>query len=388
MNKNRLFQFLSYVFVAVMTATITVAVILFSGVGAVGNSKLQQLEDLILDRYVEDVDQTKLEDAAASAMIGALGDRWSYYLTAEQYASHYEQEQNAYVGIGVAIDAQNYQDGMRVLSVTAGGPAEEAGMLAQDLIVGVDGQNIVGMELDTVQSMIKGKENTTVELKILRGGKELTLTVTRRTIHTPVATAQMLKDNIGLVTIVNFNANCAKETIAAIEQLREDGAEKLIFDVRNNPGGYVSELVKVLDHLLPEGVVFRSEDSNGKTDEETSDAKCLEMPMAVIVNGNSYSAAEFFAAALSEKDWATVIGEQTSGKGYYQVMYRLSDGSAVGLSVDKYCTAGGKSLEGVGITPNVMAPVDESTAAAIYAGALKPEEDPQIQAAVNALKGK
>ena len=386
MNKNRLFQLLSYVLVAVMTATITVAVILFSGVDAVGKSKLQQLEDLILDRYVGEADQTKLEDAAASAMIGALGDRWSYYLTAKEYDSHYEQEQNAYVGIGVAIDAQNYQDGMHVLSVTAGGPAEEAGILAQDRIIAVDGQNIVGMELDAVQPMIKGKENTTVELTILRDGKELTLTVTRKTIRTPVATAQMLKDGIGLVTIENFNVNCAKETVAAIERLLEDGAEKLIFDVRNNPGGRVSELVKVLDYLLPEGVVFRSEDYNGKTDENTSDADCLEMPMAVIVNGNSYSAAEFFAAALREKDWAKVIGEQTSGKGYYQMMYRLLDGSAVGLSVGKYYTAGGKSLEGVGITPHVMAPVDENTAAAIYAGALEPEEDPQIQAAVKALK--
>jgi len=386
MNKKRLFQLLSYLLVAVMTATVTVAVILFSGAGTAGKNKLDQLESLILDRYVGEVDQKELEDAAANAMIGALGDRWSYYLTAEEYTSHYEQEQNAYVGIGVSIDAQNIHDGLRVLSVTSGSPAEEAGILAQDLIVAVDGQNVVGMELAAVQPLIKGEENTTVELTILRADKEMKVTVTRKTIRTPVATAHMLKGGIGLVTIENFNANCAEETIAAIEQLLEVGAEKLIFDVRNNPGGRVTELVKLLDYLLPEGVVFRSEDYNGKTDEDTSDADCLEMPMAVVVNGNSYSAAEFFAAALSEKDWAKVIGEQTSGKGHYQVLYRLSDGSAVGLSVGKYCTAGGTSLEGVGITPHVMVPVDEKTAAAIYADALEPEEDPQIQAAIKALK--
>jgi len=386
MCKKRLFQLLSYVLVAVMTATVTVAVILFSGIGTAGSGKLQQLENLILDRYIEDVDQSKLEDAAADAMISALSDRWSYYLTAQEYAAHYEQEKNAYVGIGVSIDGKNYQKGVHILSVTEGGPAEEAGVLAQDLIIAVNGESIVGKELDAVQTMIKGKENTTVELTVLREEEELKLTVIRRTIRTPVATAQMLKGNIGLVTIRNFNANCAEETIAAIEQLLNDGAERLIFDVRNNPGGYVEELVKVLDYLLPEGVVFRSENYNGKTDEERSDAACLEIPMAVIVNSNSYSAAEFFAAALSEKDWAKVVGEQTSGKGYYQIMYRLADGSAVGLSVGKYYTAEGKSLEGVGFTPNVTVPVDEQTAASIYAGTLKPEEDPQIQAAINALK--
>lgn len=386
MNKNRLFQLLSYVLVAVMTATVTVAVILFSGIGTAGSGKLQQLENLLLNRYVEAVDQSKLEDAAADAMVGALGDRWSYYLTAQEYESHYEREQNAYVGIGVSIDGKNYQKGVRVLSVTAGGPAEEAGVLAQDLIIAVNGENIVGKDLNAVRSVIRGEKNTTVELTILRGEEELKLTVTRKTIRTPVATARLLDGGIGLVTIENFNANSAKETIAAIAQLRNDGAKKLIFDVRNNPGGYVAELVKVLDHLLPEGVVFRSENYNGKIDEESSDAACLEIPMAVLVNGNSYSAAEFFAAALSEKDWAKVVGEQTSGKGYYQIMYRLADGSAVGLSVGKYYTAEGKCLEGVGIIPDVTVPVDSQTAAAIYAGTLKPEEDPQIQAAIQALE--
>ena len=159
----------------------------------------------------------------------------------------------------------------------------------------------------------------------------------------------------------------------------------MIFDVRNNPGGYAHELVDVLDHLLPEGELFRTEDYTGKQAVEKSDADCLQLPMAVLVNGNSYSAAEFFAAALSEYEWAEVVGEKTTGKGYYQVTYQFSDGSAVGLSVGKYYTPKGISLAGVGITPDVLVPVDQETANAIYAQTLEPEKDPQIQAAVKKL---
>ena len=143
--------------------------------------------------------------------------------------------------------------------------------------------------------------------------------------------------------------------------------------------------MKLLDYLLPAGPLFRSEDYEGTVLVDESDEKCLEIPMAVLVNGGSYSAAEFFAAALSEYEWAVVVGTQTSGKGYFQVTYRLVDGSAVGLSIGKYTTPNGVSLQDVGILPDVVAEVDEQTEYLIYAGSLTPEEDPQIQAAVRAL---
>jgi len=196
----------------------------------------------------------------------------------------------------------------------------------------------------------------------------------------------MLEDNIGLVTIVNFDARCFDESKAAIEQLLKEGATALIFDVRNNPGGYKDEMVKLLDYLLPEGVLFRSEDYRGKVQIDESGADHLDIPMAVLVNGYSYSAAEFFAAALMEYDAATVVGQKTYGKGYFQTTIYLNDGSAVGLSIGKYTTPEGKSLAGVGIIPDIVVEVDEETDAAIYAGILEPEHDPQIQAAVNALK--
>ena len=200
-----------------------------------------------------------------------------------------------------------------------------------------------------------------------------------------VAEGKLLKNSIGLVTIYNFDSRCAEESIAAIELLLEQGAQKLIFDVRNNGGGYAHEMVELLDYLLPEGDLFRTVNYAGKENVDTSDAAYLDVPMAVLVNSESYSAAELFAAALQEYEAGIVVGTQTSGKGYYQNTYKLDDGSAVGLSTGRYFTPHGVSLEGVGITPDKEVPVDEETEMGIYYGTLVPEEDPQIQAAIAAL---
>lgn len=383
-HEKRIFQVLSYVLVAVLTASITVMLTLGSVLSQGGKSKLDALNQLIKDKFIGEADEKKIGDAAANAMIETLGDRWSYYIPADEFADYQDQKKNSYVGIGVTITPAS--DGsLEVKQVTAGGSAEEAGVQAGDFITGVNGQSIMGTDLNTISAMIKGEAGTTVELTLSSGGQEKIVTVTRRQIRIPVATDKLLDGGIGLVRIENFNTNCKTETIAAIESLIEQGATKLIFDVRFNPGGYAKELVDILDYLLPKGDLLRTEDVSGKVEVETSDEKCLQMPMAVLVNGDSYSAAEFFAAALSEREWATVVGEQTSGKGYYQVTYSLPDGSAVGLSIGKYFTAKGVSLEGVGITPDVVVPVDEATASAIYAGTIEPAADPQLQAAVKAL---
>lgn len=384
-HRKQVQQIASHVLVAVVTTVIVLAITAAGAPQAPSQSKLDALQELITDRFIGESDKVLMEDAAAHAMIGALGDQWSYYIPADEFAAYQEQKENSYVGIGVTISVRQDGTGLDVLLVTPGGSAEEVGILAGDIIVGVNGQSIVGMDVSAVGNMIRGEAETTVDVTVSRGGQELTMTVTRRQIATPVAVATLLENNIGLIRIENFNTNCAKETIAAIEELMGQGADKLIFDVRNNPGGYAHELVDVLDHLLPEGELFRTEDYTGKQAVEKSDADCLQLPMAVLVNGNSYSAAEFFAAALSEYEWAEVVGEKTTGKGYYQVTYQFSDGSAVGLSVGKYYTPRGISLAGVGITPDVLVPVDQETANAIYAQTLEPEKDPQIQAAVKKL---
>lgn len=379
--KEKILRIGSYVLVAALAAAVTLAL-----VGGEGPSKLDELEALIQERFIGEADMEAIEDAAADTMIAATGDRWSYYIPASEYAAYQEQMANSYVGVGITIQVTEDDSGFLVTEVVSGGPAEEAGMMVEDLLIMVEDVDVRGMSTSEVRDLVRGEEGTSVKLTVMRKGEHKVLSVERRQVQTPVATYEMLESNVGLVTIENFDSRCAEETIAAIETLLSNGAEKLIFDVRNNPGGYASELVKVLDYLLPEGDLFRTVRYDGKENVDTSDADCLEVPMAVLVNDGSYSAAEFFAAALSEYEAAIVVGEPTVGKGYFQTTYQLSDGSAVSLSIGKYFTPKGVSLAEEGVTPDVVMTVDEETDLAIYYGTLTPEEDPQIQAALKALK--
>ena len=382
--KEKLLRFASYVLVAAL-ATVATLTAVYLEVG-LKPTKLEELEALIEERFIGEADPATLEDAAADAMVTATGDRWSYYISAEEYESYRRQSENVYVGVGITIQATEDNRGFLVLEVAAGGPAEEAGIQVEDLLINVDGTDIRGLDITEVRSLVKGEENTYVTLTVLRRGENLSLSVQRRTVQTPVATYEMLEDNIGLIVIENFDERCAQESIAAIEALLEAGAEKLVFDVRYNPGGYASELVDLLDYLLPEGDLFRTVRYDGKEHVDTSDADFLDIPMAVLVNESSYSAAEFFAAALQEYEAGVVVGQQTVGKGYFQTTYRLSDGSAVALSIGKYYTPKGVSLAENGVTPDVIVPVDDETAAGIYYATLEPSEDPQLQAALRLLK--
>lgn len=348
--------------------------------------KLLELENLLTEKFVDGAESRQLQDAAAHAMVEALGDRWSYYIPQEQYASYVEDKNNSYVGIGVTIEQA--ENGYRVVRLTADGPAQKAGVAVNDVIIAVDGQSVAELSMDEGKELVRGPEGTEVMITVLRAGEELSFTITRRTVKTVVASGVMLPGNIGLVTIANFNTDCHKQTMAAVEALIEQGAQTLIFDVRFNGGGYKQELVEILDDLLPAGPLFRSEHYTGKVKVDQSDKKCLEMPMAVLVNDQSISAAEFFAAALWEYDWAVLVGTQTQGKGHYQETYLLSDGSAVGVSTGRYTTPNGVDLEGVGLTPDVVVEVDEETYFAIYAQTLDPMEDPQILAAIAVLQEK
>lgn len=381
--KDRVTKIGSYVLVALLSCLMTMAAIRF--LLGQNSMKLTQIENLILERYIGGADQTALEDATAEAMVAATGDRWSYYIPASEYQAHMEQVDNAYVGVGITIQ-QEQEQGFLIIEVKADGPAEEAGLMVGDLLIAVEDQDIREMNSDDVRSLVQGEEGSYVRMTVLRSGDSLTLSVERRRVETPVASYEMLEDNIGLVTIANFDSRCADETIAAIETLLDNGAEKLIFDVRYNLGGYAHELVEVLDYLLPEGELFRTVRYDGKENVDYSDENYLDVPMVVLVNGSSYSAAEFFAAALSEYEAAVVVGEKTCGKGYFQTTYQMEDGSAVALSIGEYFTPKGENLAGVGVTPDIVVTVDEETAAAIYYETLTPQEDPQIRAAVKALQ--
>ena len=389
---KNVWKVLSYILVAFVASYLTM--LLLPAMGQAGiplpdtaqSSKLEQLKDLIEERYIGGAEEKELEDAAAHAMVMATGDRWSYYIPAEEYQSYVDQMANSYVGIAITIQQTEEEDGFLVIKVDAGGPADKAGMLPGDRIVAVDGISTVGMTPNEGSLLVRGEEGTPVTLTICRESEEFDLTMIRHQVEVQVASGVMLPDNVGLVTIINFDSRCASETIAAVEDLLDQGAQAFIFDVRNNPGGYASQLVDVLDYLLPEGQLFRTVDYAGNETVDTSDAKHLDVPMAVLVNSESYSAAEFFAAAMMDYEAAVVVGEKTIGKGYFQMNYRLNDGSAVNLSVGEYFTPKGKNLAGVGIVPHVEVEVDEETFLAIYARTLDPMEDPQVLAALDALK--
>ena len=382
---KKILRFLSYVLVAALASSLTLAMTTPQETTVPTQSKLDQLSQLIQEQFIGAVDVTAMEDAAAAAMVGALGDRWSHYISAEEYSSYVAQMQNSYVGIGITITVHEDGIGYNITQVAEGGPAEEAGIQPGDIVIGAAGQRFENV-VDTTQSnVIRGDEGTTVEILVLRAGEELTFQVERRVIKTVAAKGQMLPGNVGYVVISNFHLGSARETIAAVEELMKQGAQALLFDVRNNPGGYVSELVDALDYLLPEGLLFRSVDYLGNERRDESDENFVNLPMAVLVNSESYSAAEFFAAAIREYEAGFVAGTQTCGKGYYQITVTLKDGSAVALSMGKYFTPKGVSLEQVGVTPDRTVTVDEETASAIYYGTLPSAEDPQIQAALSGL---
>ena len=342
-----------------------------------------------LDRYfIDDYDEQALADAAASAMVTATGDRWSYYLSAADYQTYEESMNNAYVGIGVTITAQEELGGMRIEAVTAGGPAEEAGLLTGDIITEVEGEKTLDLGMTGTRTKVRGEEGTFVTLTILRGEESFPVSVERRSIQTPVATYEMLDGQIGYIKIDNFDTRCAEETNAAMDELIAQDAKALIFDVRNNGGGYKNELVKVLDKILPEGILFQSEDYQGSKQIDRSDADCIDLPMAVLVNQDSYSAAEFFAAAIQEYDWGTVVGTKTVGKGNFQTAFTLSDGSMLNLSIGKYYTPQGRSLTDTGITPDVEIALSDEDDAKLYYGQLEKADDAQLQAAIREITQK
>ena len=399
---NTIVKALSYILVAALSCVVTIVLVLPTmkyynsyvplrepeGKVAQGAEKLAELLNVIDTAYIGDADPTVMTDAAAAAMVEASGDRWSYYVSAAEMEEFSTMKENVFGGIGVSIVYQNADEGILIEAVDPGGSAQKAGIHPGDIIIEAGGQSLIGMDPSTAASFIRGEIGTDVIIKVLRDGEELTFTVKREKIEETVAAGILLEGNVGYIVIQNFNDRCASETIACIEDLIEQGATKLLFDVRFNVGGYVSELVDLLDYLLPEGDLFVSEDYTGVKQTDTSNPSCLRMPMAVLINAYTYSSAEFFAAVLEEYEWAFTVGEHTVGKGNYQITIPLSDGSAVSLSVGRYYTPikGIWLEESGGLAPTIEVEVDEETLAYIYAGLLDPMKDPQVLAALEGLK--
>lgn len=384
---RKIFHILAMIGLVLFTVAATVLVMGRSGM--IGyqdpvSQKVAQAAEVIDTVFVGEHDATLMGDAAVAAMIASLGDRWSYYISAEDYAAYEAQMTNSYVGIGITVQTQMQENGLLVTDVTPGGPAEAAGIQAGDILTEVEGQSVVELGREQTVAQVRGEPGTEVNLTLLRGTERYDCAPVRQTVQDIVVESKLLADGIGYISIDNFDLNSAEQTIAAVDAQIEAGATALIFDVRNNPGGMKDELVEILDYLLADGQpVFTSKSYTGQTvTDYTEDGHAVDLPMAVLVNAESYSAAEFFAAALQELEAARVVGEPTSGKGYFQITYPLSDGSAMAISSGEYFTPNGLSLANVGITPDETVSLSDEAAYQLYLGGLAETDDVQLQAAI------
>ena len=358
-----------------VTVLLTAAVVLgvlYHMVGKEGLSLLTGLH-LINEKFVGEYDEGQVVNSALNGMVEGLGDRWSYFLTEEEYEAQNQRRTNQYVGVGVTVNYES-EEGLQIVEVTAGGPAEAAGLQAGEIITAVDGFSLAGEARYEGAERIQGEEGTTVTLEVRNAdGQTWTVELTRTQLETDPVTAKMLEGNVGYVRLANFYDHSADRLEEEVTRLQEEGATALVFDMRNNGGGYLSQLTNMLDFLLPEGPIFISRDRAGNEQVTQSDASCVDLPMAVLVNADTYSAAEFFAAELQEQGVAVIVGEPTSGKGYSQQTFQLPDGSAMAISTGAYFTGSGTSLIGTGLT------LDKE----VY---LTDQGDAQLEAALDLLK--
>ncbi len=361
---------------------IAVALTLLVTVGGtlllLGRSGLTLMQGYLLAKFAfveTDADLNKAVDQALAGMVEGLGDRWSYYLDPESYQSTLENRANNYVGVGVTINYER-EEGLLVLEVVEDGPAHKAGVVAGDVITHVDGTSVAGEARYQASNLIAGEEGSQVQLTLLgEDGTSRTVTCTRQTLKSESASSKLLDDGVGYVRLDNFYSGSADSLREQVERMMEQGATSLVLDVRSNPGGYITELIDILDYMLPQGPVFVERPRWGSETVYESDEACVDLPMVVLVDANSYSAAELFAAQLRESAQVPIVGEVTSGKGYAQLTFPLLNGGGLGLSVSAYCTGSGHSLIGEGITPDVELALDTTDGT-----------DNQLQAALDLLK--
>lgn len=346
--------------------------------------KIGEIRRTVDSYYVGKYDEQDAVDMAATGFVAGVGDRWSSYLSAEEYAQYKISFAGKSFGIGLFTSYAAEQQALRIVEVFPGSDGEALGLKKGDLILAAEGKTVAQDGYADTIAAIAGDKGTKASVTIRRAttGKTETVQMERKTTEQTMASGWMLEDGkTGFIRIYNFRRDSEKQLKTQLDRLIQQGAQRLIFDVRDNPGGSVESVCDGLDALLPEGRIMTLRTKAGKETVYDSDEKQVSLPMAVLVNAESISAAEFFAAALQEYGKAVVVGEQTVGKGYSQQNYELSDGSALHLSDQEYFTPKGKSLIGTGITPDVpsKAPADFD----IYFSGER--DDVQLQAALGAL---
>lgn len=357
-----------------------------TGIGTEAEQKLNLIDQTLKDFYFDDIDDSKVLDNIYKAYVNAYGDKYTVYYTADEYAKIQESSNGAYYGIGVVV-RKNDDGTILVVEPYDGAPGKEAGMRKNDVIVTVNGESVADQDLNSVVAKIKGDEGTTVNIGIRRDGSDdiTELTVIRRKVEIKTVAYEMLDDSVGLITISEFDKVTAQQFKEAYAQLETLGMKGLVIDIRSNPGGLLNVVVDMLDEILPDGLIVYTEDKYGNRQEYNgSNPDVIDVPLAVLVNGESASASEIFAGAVQDYGAGTIIGTQTFGKGIVQTIRRMSDGSAIKYTMAKYFTPKGQDIHGHGVTPDIVEELsDEFNNLTEYDAS----KDNQLQKAIEVIKG-
>ena len=341
--------------------------------------KLDKIDKIIDYNYLnqEDIDPDKLEQGIYAGYVAGLEEDYTTYYTPEEFASVMESSSGKYSGIGAYV-SQNMSTGIiTIVKPFEGAPAAEAGILKDDILYAVEGEEVTGEDLNMVVARLKGEEGTAVNVTIYRASEDqyIDFEVTRAVVNVPTVSYKMLDDQIGYIQISEFEQVTAEQFDAAVDDLEAQGMKSLIFDLRDNGGGLLDSVCDILDTVLPKELLVYTEDKDGNREEEWAmDDDRIDVPMAVLVNGNTASASEIFTGALKDYDEAEIIGTTTFGKGIVQSIIPMSDGSAIKLTSAKYYTPSGVCIHGTGIEPDQTVEYDREA-----------EEDNQLQAAVDYL---
>lgn len=352
------------------------------------DSRLSQIDEIYRKYYVGEIDENQLIEGMIEGYIYGAGDLYGSYMTKEEYAEYLNTMYSSTVGIGILANWNSERECIDVLEVYENSPAEAAGILAGDYIIKVNGEDTAQLGYDAAVSKIRGNAGTKVTITVSREGvaDPISFEITRREFEAKTVRVKTY-DNVAVISISNFYASTLSELKAAVKDIQSKGCDRIVFDVRNNTGGLLTSIQGVLDYILPEGPIVRMVDAQGNETVLMSNAACLEMPMVVLVNGYTASAAELFTAALRDYDYATVVGTTTFGKGTVISPHELSDGSVIYLSTELYYPPKSGNFERIGITPDEEVELNkDAKSKSLYR--LTYEEDNQLQKAVEIIKTK
>jgi carboxyl-terminal processing protease len=346
-----------------------------SGIGSEVEAKLNAIDSVLDSFYFEEVDDEKAKDSIYKAYLSSYGDKYTVYYTADEYKKLTETTNGTFSGIGAVCQISS-EGGILLVDVYESGAGYKAGLRSGDRIIQVDGTDVTDMDLSSAVALVKGEKGTQVGLKIVRDGATSDYTVVRDEIEVQTVNYAITEDNIGYISVSQFENVTAKQFKAAIEDLKSEGAKGIIIDIRNNPGGLLTTVISMLKDILPNGLIVYTEDKDGNRKEYSdNDNEELDMPLAVLVNGNSASASEIFAGAIQDYGKGVIVGTQTFGKGIVQTVKPLTDGSAIKFTIAKYFTPKGQDIHGKGVTPDVVVEYDKDA-----------DEDTQISAALESVR--